>query len=196
MADKVKRGESIMLLKRLAAIVVALILVVQLTACSQNTPKDNASNTNISSIETSKNDNLSSGIQQDKPQQNDSSDTQSNNSSVESNMDNSSEKIPTGDIASSENQDADVPQQNDKNETDKDNIVTGCNHGDEDPYLDMSKSEFYAEYKTACCNTDATYRSKHGFLSGSLEVPGQYAVESQNRPKSNGKFVRNTSAVY
>jgi hypothetical protein len=60
----------------------------------------------------------------------------------------------------------------------------------------VSKSEFYADYKTACCNTDATYRSKHGFLSGSLEVPGQYVIESENRPQLNGKYVRNTSAVY
>jgi len=66
----------------------------------------------------------------------------------------------------------------------------------EDPYLGVSKDEFYADYTPACCNQDAMYRSKHGFLSGLLEVPGQYAQEAEDRPQSQGQFVRNTSAVY
>ena len=66
----------------------------------------------------------------------------------------------------------------------------------EDPYAGMSKAEFYADYTPACCNQDARYRSKHGFLSGSLEVPGQYAQEAENRPQLNGKYIRNTAAVY
>ena len=66
----------------------------------------------------------------------------------------------------------------------------------EDPYQGMSKEKFYANYTPACCNQDAIHRSKHGFLSGVLELPGQYAKESDNRPQSNGKFVRNTAAIY
>lgn len=66
----------------------------------------------------------------------------------------------------------------------------------EDPYLGMSKEAFYADYTPACCNRDAMYRSRHGFLSGLLEVPGQYAQEAADRPQTDGKFIRNTAAVY
>ena len=65
-----------------------------------------------------------------------------------------------------------------------------------DPYSEITKEEFYADYTPACCNQDAIHRSRHGFLSGSLEVPGQYAQETQKRPMENGKFIRNTSAEY
>ena len=65
-----------------------------------------------------------------------------------------------------------------------------------DPYQGMSKESFYADYEPACCNQDAAHRSKHGFLSGVLEVPGQFAQEAQNRPRADGKFVRNTAALY
>ena len=67
---------------------------------------------------------------------------------------------------------------------------------EEDPYQGMSKEAFYADYKPACCNQDAKNRSKHGFLSGLLEVPGQYAVEAENRPRHDGKLVRNTASIY
>ena len=66
----------------------------------------------------------------------------------------------------------------------------------EDPYEDVDKDEFYANYTPACCLTDALYRSKHGLMSGSIEVPGQAAVDAQNRPMEGGKYVRNTSAYY
>ena len=65
-----------------------------------------------------------------------------------------------------------------------------------DPYESMSKEEFYANYKPATSHQDALYRSKHGFLSGSLDVPGQYAVEANYQPKENGKYIRNTSTYY
>ncbi len=65
-----------------------------------------------------------------------------------------------------------------------------------DPYKEISKEEFYADYTPACCNQDAIHRSKHGFLSGSLEVPGQYAKEAEKRPMDNGKFIRNTASQY
>lgn len=65
-----------------------------------------------------------------------------------------------------------------------------------DPYVGMTAEEFYADYKPATCREDALYRSQHGFLSGSLEVPGQYAVDAEYRPMEDGKFVRNTSNYY
>jgi hypothetical protein len=65
-----------------------------------------------------------------------------------------------------------------------------------DPYTGMSKEAFYADYSPACCLQDAQYRSKHGFLSGSLEVPGQYVQEADDRPMEGGKYVRNTDSYY
>ena len=58
----------------------------------------------------------------------------------------------------------------------------------EDPYVSISKEDFYADYSPACCNQDAQHRSKHGFLSGSLELPQQYAKESEKRPMNNGNL--------
>ena len=66
----------------------------------------------------------------------------------------------------------------------------------EDPYQGVSKADFYADYTPACCYQDALHRSRHGLLSGSLEVPGQYAQEAASRPTQDGKFVCNTAALY
>ena len=70
-----------------------------------------------------------------------------------------------------------------------------CSH-DGDPYENMTAEEFYANYTTACCYTDACYRTEHFFMSGSLAVPGQYALESEYRPTDNGLYVRNTDSFY
>ena len=67
---------------------------------------------------------------------------------------------------------------------------------DSDPYVGMTKSEFYANYTPATSYMDAYYRSQHGFLSGSLEVPGQYVTESSYQPMEGDLYVRNTSATY
>ena len=65
-----------------------------------------------------------------------------------------------------------------------------------DPYVGMSKTEFYENYTPATSYMDAYYRSQHGFLSGSLTVPGQDATVADNRPMEGGKYVRNTGAYY
>lgn len=65
-----------------------------------------------------------------------------------------------------------------------------------DPYEGMSREGFYADYSPACCYQDALYRSRHGFLSGSLDVPGQYAQEANDRPMEGGKYIRNTDSYY
>lgn len=65
-----------------------------------------------------------------------------------------------------------------------------------DPYEGMSKETFYADYSPACCLQDAQYRSKHGFLSGLLTVPGQDAQEAEYRPMEGGKYIRNTDSYY
>lgn len=65
-----------------------------------------------------------------------------------------------------------------------------------DPYTGVSKEEFYADYTVACCRQDALYRSRHGFLSGSLEVPGQYAEEAAFRPMEGSSYIRNSGCYY
>ena len=65
-----------------------------------------------------------------------------------------------------------------------------------DPYVGMTKEEFYANYTPAVSYQDAMYRTEHHFLSGSLEVPGQYAVEAELRPKSGNAYIRNTDCYY
>lgn len=67
---------------------------------------------------------------------------------------------------------------------------------DYDPYVDVDKDAFYASYTPACCLTNALFRSEHGLLSGTAEVPGQYPTEAANRPMSDGQYLRNTSARY
>ena len=174
---------NIMLLKRLAAIAMVLILLVQLTACNPNSPSASADDTyqGTSSEEINFNNDSESGSQ----------DTD------DSYQDNDKDEIYTDDSYTSSNQDADnLQQDNDKDEIHTDDTSTRCNHGDDDPYQDISKTEFYADYTTACCNLDATFRSKHGLLSGSLEVSGQYAKEAENRPMSEEKFIRNTATIY
>ena len=67
---------------------------------------------------------------------------------------------------------------------------------DADPYTAVNKETFYTNYAPACCLTNAKYRSQHGLLSGSTEVPGQFAQDAGYRPMADGKFIRNTSAYY
>lgn len=65
-----------------------------------------------------------------------------------------------------------------------------------DPYVGMTKAEFYANYKPATSYMDAYYRTQHFFLSGKLEVPGQFAVDAQYRPMDGSLYIRNTDNFY
>ena len=65
-----------------------------------------------------------------------------------------------------------------------------------DPYIGMTAEEFYADYTPAVSLQDARYRSKHGFLSGSLEVPDQNAEPAQDRPMEDGLYIRNDRQHY
>lgn len=67
---------------------------------------------------------------------------------------------------------------------------------DTDPYASVNKTAFYENYTVACCLTNALYRSKHGLLSGTPEVPGQYAQEADYQSMVGNKYVRNTAAHY
>ena len=66
---------------------------------------------------------------------------------------------------------------------------------DSDPYANMSATEFYANYTVAKDNTDAYYRSLHGFMSGNLTVPDQAPTLSAYRPKNGEKYVRNSEML-
>lgn len=66
----------------------------------------------------------------------------------------------------------------------------------EDPYADVSKSAFYANYTLATSNEDAYYRSLHGFMSGTLTVPDQAPVDSAYKPTQNGKYIRNETMLF
>lgn len=59
-------------------------------------------------------------------------------------------------------------------------------------YKDMSKEEFYADYEPAENAEDAYWRSKYGFMSGSLTTPDQAPTVAQNRPMQDGKYIRNS----
>lgn len=65
-----------------------------------------------------------------------------------------------------------------------------------DPYEGMTKAEFYKNYIPATSYQDAQFRSKHGFLSGTLEVPGSDFVRAENQPMSGGKYIRNGDSYY
>ena len=58
-------------------------------------------------------------------------------------------------------------------------------------YANMSREEFYADYELAENAADAFYRSKYGFMSGSLTVPDQAPTMPENRPMEDGKYIRN-----
>ncbi len=66
----------------------------------------------------------------------------------------------------------------------------------EDPYKNVSETEFYANYTVATSNEDAYYRSQHGFMSGTLTVPDQAPTISPYRPKVGTAYVRNNEMRY
>lgn len=65
-----------------------------------------------------------------------------------------------------------------------------------DPYVNMSKEEFYANYTPATSYRDACYRTQHYFMSGDIDEQDQKPTIAENQPMENGLYVRNTSALY
>ena len=66
----------------------------------------------------------------------------------------------------------------------------------EDPYVGVSKEAFYAAYTPAVSYQDAQYRTKHGLLSGVLEVPGQFLERTQEQPTMADRYIRNGGGRY
>ncbi len=65
-----------------------------------------------------------------------------------------------------------------------------------DPYANMTAEEFYASYTVAKDNTDAYYRSLHGFMSGELTVPDQAPTVSSYQPSNGVALVRNSEMLF
>ena len=59
-------------------------------------------------------------------------------------------------------------------------------------YKNISDEEFYANYTPAKSFKDAYWRSKYGFMSGSLTVPDQAPTMAENRPMQGDKYIRNS----
>lgn len=66
----------------------------------------------------------------------------------------------------------------------------------DDPYANVSKSEFYKNYTPATSAKDARYRSQHHLMSGTLETPDQAPTLSSVRPKSGNAYIRNEAMRY
>ena len=71
-------------------------------------------------------------------------------------------------------------------------VAEGCGGHESDPYVNVNKESFYANYTPACCLVDATYRSQHFLLSGRLEVPQQFVTVSDVQPSAGSMLLRNT----
>lgn len=65
-----------------------------------------------------------------------------------------------------------------------------------DPYVNMSKQEFYSNYQEATSYMDAYYRSLHGFMSGSIAEQEVMPTISQYQPMENGLYLKNSYCYY
>ena len=65
-----------------------------------------------------------------------------------------------------------------------------------DPYVNVSKYDFYSNYTEAVDYMDAYYRSIHGLMSGSIEKQDQAPTISSYQPTSNGKYLKNSALEY
>jgi hypothetical protein len=65
-----------------------------------------------------------------------------------------------------------------------------------DPYASVDVSRFYESYEPAESYWDSYYRSLHGLMSGDISDQDQKPSIAEERPKKDGLFVRNTSAIY
>ncbi len=70
-------------------------------------------------------------------------------------------------------------------------VVNGSN-----PYLDISKEEFYSDYKRATSYKDAMNRSEAYLMSGSIDLQDQEPTIASYQPSLNGKLIHNSSLNY
>ena len=65
-----------------------------------------------------------------------------------------------------------------------------------DPYVNVNKTEFYANYTPAVSASDAYYRTQHNLMSGDISAQDQAPTIAENRPMDDGQYIRNTAALY
>lgn len=63
-----------------------------------------------------------------------------------------------------------------------------------DPYTNVDKTDFYANYSVATSYEDAQYRTKHYLLSGSNEDQSQIQKTEDNPPMDGDKYVFNSAS--
>ncbi len=68
--------------------------------------------------------------------------------------------------------------------------------GSADPYASISADDFYSDYKPACCNINAGFRTKHGFMSGSIADQDQNPSFANDMPKKDGSYIKNITKLY
>ena len=116
-----------------------------------------------------------------------SPDNQENNSSQEGNSsqednknENNTETTPEGGTETDDGKD-----------TEDEEPITSS-----DPYVNVNKEEFYANYTPAKDYMDAYYRTQHGLMSGDIVTPDQAPNIADYRPSQDGKYIRNTALKY
>lgn len=65
-----------------------------------------------------------------------------------------------------------------------------------DPYVNVDKDEFYANYTPAISYMDAYYRTKHNLMSGSIDSQDAAPTVSNYQPEIDGKLVLNTAYIF
>lgn len=67
---------------------------------------------------------------------------------------------------------------------------------DGNPYVNVDKNEFYANYTRSTSYQDSLYRTECDLMSGDITPQNQEPSISSNRPMSSGKYIRNSSQLY
>ena len=65
-----------------------------------------------------------------------------------------------------------------------------------DPYVNVDKDEFYANYTPAISYMDSYYRTKHNLMSGSIAEQDQAPTVSSVRPMQDRKYLRNSMYIF
>ena len=78
----------------------------------------------------------------------------------------------------------------------KSNYLTITVSADVDPYVGMSETTFYKNYKPATSYKDSYYRTLHNFMSGSLATQPKVPTTSSVQPSYGGKLLKNTANIY
>ena len=65
-----------------------------------------------------------------------------------------------------------------------------------DPYVNVNKTEFYANYTPAISYMDSYYRTKHNLMSGSIDPQEAAPTVSSYQPEIDGMLVANNTYIF